>query len=114
MFNRAHRQRRSFLKAGLVMAAGGVLAACQPALAGTGTPDAESLLYARAAAPDGRTAEAWLRTGEGYAYTAASAVSTVEEVLTAPPIGATTVAAAYGPRVALAAGGEILAPAQPG
>src|SRR5262245_48491990 len=38
----------------------------------------ESYVWTRATAPDGRTAEGWLRTGEGYAYTPRSAVSTVE------------------------------------
>ena len=71
----------------------------------------ESYVWARATAPDGRAAEGWLRTGEGYAYTARSAVSTVEAVLANGPLGATTVAAAFGPRIALSAGGELLATA---
>jgi short subunit dehydrogenase-like uncharacterized protein len=70
-----------------------------------------SYVWARATAADGRTAEGWLRTGEGYAYTAASAVSAVEAVLSSDPLGATTVAAAFGPQIALSAGGELLAPA---
>jgi hypothetical protein len=60
---------------------------------------------------DGRAAEGWLRTGEGYAFTAASAVSTVEAVLASEPLGATTVAAAFGPEIVLSAGGEFLAAA---
>ena len=60
---------------------------------------------------DGRAAEGWLRTGEGYAFTAASAVSTVEAVLASEPLGATTVAAAFGLEIALSAGGELLATA---
>jgi short subunit dehydrogenase-like uncharacterized protein len=71
----------------------------------------ESYVWARATAADGRSAEGWLRTGEGYAYTARSAVSTVEAVLAGEPLGATTVAAAFGPEIALAAGGELLAAA---
>ena len=79
-----------------------------------GAPDPaalESYVWARATAADGRAAEGWLRTGEGYAYTAAAAVSTVEAVLAGEPLGATTVAAAFGPQLALAAGGELLATA---
>ena len=87
----------------------------RPAAAAASAPDQalESYVWARAAAPDGRVAEGWLRTGEGYAYSAASAVSTVEAVLAraGEPLGATTVAAAFGPRIALSAGGELLATA---
>jgi hypothetical protein len=64
-----------------------------------------------ATAADGRTAEAWLRTGEGYAYTARSAVLAVEATLASEPLGATTVARAFGAGLSLAAGGEILAAA---
>jgi short subunit dehydrogenase-like uncharacterized protein len=71
----------------------------------------ESYVWARATAADGRTAQGWLRTGEGYAYTARSAVSTVEAVLAGEPLGPTTVAAAFGPRIALSAGGELVAQA---
>jgi short subunit dehydrogenase-like uncharacterized protein len=67
--------------------------------------------WAMATAADGRTAEAWLRTGEGYAYTARSAVLEVEATLASEPLGATTVARAFGPGLSLAAGGEILAAA---
>jgi hypothetical protein len=69
----------------------------------------ESYVWARATAADDRSAEGWLRTGEGYAYTASSAVSTVEAVLASEPLGATTVAAAFGPQIAVSAGGELLA-----
>jgi len=71
----------------------------------------ESYVWARASAADGRSAEGWLRTGEGYGYTARSAVSTVEAVLASGPLGATTVAAAFGPDIALSAGGELVATA---
>jgi short subunit dehydrogenase-like uncharacterized protein len=70
-----------------------------------------SYLWAMATAADGRTAEAWLRTGEGYAYTARSAVLAVEATLASEPLGATTVARAFGAGLSLAAGGEILAAA---
>ena len=84
----------------------------QPVVSPPATPDQtpmESYVWARATAADGRAAEGWLRTGEGYAYTATSAVSTVEAVLASEPLGATTVAAAFGPQIALSAGGELLA-----
>ena len=71
----------------------------------------ESHLWARAIAADGRTAEAWARTGEGYAYTARSAVLVVEATLQAEPLGATTVANAFGPELSFAAGSELVAPA---
>jgi short subunit dehydrogenase-like uncharacterized protein len=83
----------------------------QSAVSASATPDQilESYVWARATAADGRAAEGWLRTGEGYAYTATSAVSTVEAVLASEPLGATTVAAAFGTQIALSAGGELLA-----
>jgi short subunit dehydrogenase-like uncharacterized protein len=68
----------------------------------------ESYLWARATAPDGRTAEAWVRTGEGYAYTARSAVLAVEATLQAAPLGATTVARAFGPALSFEAGGALV------
>ncbi|KAA0018920.1 saccharopine dehydrogenase NADP-binding domain-containing protein [Antrihabitans cavernicola] len=68
-------------------------------------------VWARATARDGRSAEGWLRTGEGYAYTAATAVATVEAVLATEPLGATTVTAAFGTEIAFGAGGEIVAAA---
>lgn len=72
---------------------------------------ATSYVWARAAAPDGRSAEAWLRTGEGYAYSARSAVLAVEATLAAQPQGATTVARAFGADLSIEAGGELLAAA---
>jgi short subunit dehydrogenase-like uncharacterized protein len=71
----------------------------------------ESYLWARATAADGRTAQAWVRTGEGYAYTARSAVLAVEATLRNGPLGATTVARAFGSELSFEAGGELLATA---
>jgi short subunit dehydrogenase-like uncharacterized protein len=71
----------------------------------------DSYLWARASAADGRTAQAWMRTGEGYAYTARSAILAVEAALGSEPLGATTVARAFGPDLCLEAGGELLAAA---
>lgn len=76
-----------------------------------GPSTVESYLWARATAADGRTAQAWVRTGEGYAYTARSAVLAVEATLRFEPLGATTVARAFGPDLSFEAGGELLAPA---
>src|SRR3954447_5208745 len=70
-----------------------------------------SYLWAKATAADGRTAEAWIRTGEGYAYTARSAVLAVEATLRSDPLGATTVVRAFGSEFSFNAGGELLATA---
>lgn len=70
-----------------------------------------SHLWARATAADGRTAQAWVRTGEGYAYTARSAILTVEATLRSEPLGATTVARAFGPELSFEAGCELFATA---
>ena len=65
-------------------------------------PDADarargrSYLWARARAPDGRSAEAWLETLEGYALTARTGVLAVEGVLAGAPHGALTPARAFG------------------
>ena len=75
------------------------------------TATANSYLWARATAPDGRTAQAWARTGEGYAYTARAAVLAVEAALGHEPLGATTVARAFGPQLSFEAGGELVAAA---
>ena len=69
----------------------------------------ESYLWARATAADGQTAHPWARTSEGYRYTARAAVLTVEATLGSKPLGATTVARAFGPELSFAAGSEILA-----
>jgi hypothetical protein len=71
----------------------------------------DSHVWARVTAADGRTAEAWMRAGEGYAYTARSAVLAVEATLRSEPLGATTVARAFGSDLSLQAGGELLAAA---
>ena len=70
-----------------------------------------SYLWARATAADGRTAQAWARTGEGYAYTARAAILAVEATLRTGALGATTVARAFGPGLSFEAGGELLAEA---
>jgi short subunit dehydrogenase-like uncharacterized protein len=84
-------------------------APADPASGTQGTVD--SHVWARARAADGRTAEAWMRTGEGYAYTARSAVLAVEATLRSEPLGATTVAEAFGSELSFQAGGELLAAA---
>ncbi len=71
----------------------------------------EGHVWARATAADGTTAQAWMRTGEGYAYTARSAVLAVEATLGSEPLGATTVARAFGSEPSFQAGGELLAAA---
>jgi short subunit dehydrogenase-like uncharacterized protein len=75
----------------------------------TGSAAVESHLWARATAADGHTMEAWTRTGEGYMYTARAAVLAVEATLQAEPLGATTVARAFGPELSFAAGSELVA-----
>lgn len=47
----------------------------------TGLPTYESFGWARATGSDGTTAEAWLRTGDSYAFTPAASVRAVEETL---------------------------------
>ena len=65
-------------------------------------PDADarargrSYLWARARSEDGREAEAWLETLEGYALTARTGVLAVEGVLAGAPHGAHTPARAFG------------------
>jgi hypothetical protein len=81
----------------------------RPATARTET--VESYLWARATAADGRSAQTWARTGEGYGYTARSAVLAVEATLHAEPLGATTVTRAFGSDLSFAAGSELLAAA---
>ncbi len=46
--------------------------------------------------PDGATAQAWLQTGESYAFTAAAGIRAVEETFTRSPRGALSPAAASG------------------
>ena len=60
-----------------------------------------SAAWARATAADGSSRSSWLTTGEGYAFTAASVVLAVLATLAAPPVGVTTVSAAFGAEFAL-------------
>jgi len=96
----------------LARAAGKMPQRATPSGSATTAPAAvDSYLWARATAADGRTAQAWARTGEGYAYTARAAVLAVEAALRTDPLGATTVARAFGPGLSFEAGGELLAEA---
>jgi short subunit dehydrogenase-like uncharacterized protein len=72
------------------------------------TDEVVSYVWARATDADGHRAEAWARTGEGYAYTARAVVLTVEATLQARALGATTVARAFGAELSFAAGSELL------
>jgi short subunit dehydrogenase-like uncharacterized protein len=63
-------------------------------------PAYRSYGWARAAGPDGN-AEAWLHTGESYAFTAAASIRAVEETLARSPSGAVSPAAAFGADFAL-------------
>jgi short subunit dehydrogenase-like uncharacterized protein len=102
--------------AGLVMPALPLLARASAMLpprvprraANTPVRTVKSYLWARATGADGESAEAWLRAGEGYRYTARAAVLAVESTLQAEPLGATTVARAFGSEVAFRAGGELV------
>ncbi|MFL6111347.1 MAG: saccharopine dehydrogenase family protein [Catenulispora sp.] len=96
----------------LAWAAGKLPQRATPSGTATKAPAAvNSYLWAQATAADGRTAQAWVRTGEGYAYTARSAVLAVEATLRSEPLGATTVARAFGSNLSFEAGGELLATA---
>jgi len=55
-----------------------------------------SWLWAHATDRYGNAAEAWLETGEGYAFTASASVHAVERVLSHRPIGANVLAAEFG------------------
>jgi short subunit dehydrogenase-like uncharacterized protein len=55
-----------------------------------------SFAWARATGPDGTTTEAWLQTGESYAFTAAASIRAVEEALARSLSGALSPAAAFG------------------
>ena len=52
--------------------------------------------WARATGKGGERAEAWLETGESYAFTADASVRAVEEILSQPQSGALSPAAAFG------------------
>jgi short subunit dehydrogenase-like uncharacterized protein len=59
--------------------------------------------------PDGSRREAWLRTGDAMEFTARSVTAVVLALQTAQvPTGAFTPAAAFGPQIAVAAGGELI------
>jgi short subunit dehydrogenase-like uncharacterized protein len=96
----------------MAWAAGKLPQPATPSGAATGAQaTVNSYLWARATAADARTAQAWVRTGEGYGYTARSAVLAVEATLRSEPLGATTVALAFGSDLSFEAGGELLAAA---
>jgi short subunit dehydrogenase-like uncharacterized protein len=79
-------------------------AIADPAVVPDGTSDIEALGpqtyrsfgWARATNADGATAQAWLQTGESYAFTAASSIRAVEEALGRSLHGALSPAAAFG------------------
>jgi short subunit dehydrogenase-like uncharacterized protein len=71
----------------------------------------ESYVWARATDAVGQSAQAWARTGEGYAYTARAAILAVEAALQAEPLGATTVTRAFGSELSFRAGSELVAAA---
>src|SRR6185437_9981133 len=79
----------------------------QRATAAGRSDELNSYVWARATAADGRTAQMWARTGEGYAYSARAAMLAVEATLRSDPLGATTVARAFGPELSFEAGGEL-------
>ena len=64
--------------------------------------EGRSLLWARAEDAEGREAEAWMETAEGYRFTALSAVTCVERTLAERPSGALTPAGAFGAELVLA------------
>jgi short subunit dehydrogenase-like uncharacterized protein len=74
-----------------------------PAAVGPGASDAQtagppayrSFGWARATGPDGATAQAWLQTGESYAFTATASIRAVEETLARSLRGALSPAAAF-------------------
>lgn len=57
---------------------------------------ARSYLWAHAAAPDGRSAQGWLETLEGYQFTLVAGVRAVERVLDDAPVGALSPAQVLG------------------
>jgi hypothetical protein len=79
-------------------------AASPPVLDSPHSPDGEALVssayrsfgWARATGHDGSTAEAWLQTGDSYAFTPAAAIRAVEETLGGSPRGALSPAGAFG------------------
>lgn len=67
-------------------------------------PSRRSYAWARAVTSDGREAEAWMETGEGYAFTAEASIQAVEGMLADPATGALTIAGAFGADFALGVG----------
>jgi short subunit dehydrogenase-like uncharacterized protein len=63
---------------------------------GAGPPAYRSFGWAQATGPDGAIAEAWLQTGESYAFTAAASIRAVEETLARSMPGAFSPATAFG------------------
>jgi short subunit dehydrogenase-like uncharacterized protein len=57
--------------------------------------------WARATGPGGTTTQAWLQTGEAYAFTAAASIGAVEQTLTRSLRGALSPATAFGADFAL-------------
>jgi hypothetical protein len=66
-----------------------------------GPPIYRSFGWARATGPGGGHVQAWLQTGESYAFTAAASIRAVEETLTRSLRGAFSPAAAFGADFAL-------------
>jgi short subunit dehydrogenase-like uncharacterized protein len=73
--------------------------ASDPGAAGLQTH--QSFGWARAVGPDGATSQAWLQTGEAYAFTAAASIRAVEETLSRSRPGAFSPATAFGADFAL-------------
>jgi short subunit dehydrogenase-like uncharacterized protein len=61
----------------------------------------QSFGWARATGPDSAPAEAWLQTGDSYAFTAAASIRAVEEAFTSSCRGACSPATAFGADFAL-------------
>jgi short subunit dehydrogenase-like uncharacterized protein len=72
-----------------------------PRSTGHQTQTYRSFGWARATGPDGATTQAWLQTGEAYAFTAAASIRAVEETLIQSPRGALSPATAFGADFAL-------------
>ena len=73
--------------------------------------DEVSWAYARLEWPGGTHREAWLRTGEGYGFTAKVAAHTAARISSgAAQAGAFTPGALFGTDLARDAGAEIIAP----
>ena len=69
--------------------------------------EGRSYLWARAASAEGREAETWMETAEGYRFTALSAVACVERTLAERPVGALTPAGVFGADLALSIEGTV-------